>query len=114
MSDSKSSFHNINYGMAKKTFKTYIIGFMLCIVLTLIPFYSIILKLGDKKTLLWVIVLSAIAQFFVQVICFLRMNYQNEEAKTNVLSFIFSGVVLLVIIGGSLWIMTSLNYFMMH
>ena len=109
-----ADFHNIDYGMAKKTKRIYLIGFLSCLVLTLIPFYAVILRATSRHNLLWIILIAALIQFFVQVICFLRMNYRNEQAKVNVLSLLFSAVVLLVIIGGSIWIMTSLNYFMMH
>ena len=112
--NNKTTFHDIDYGMGKKTAKVYLLGFIACLILTFIPFLSVIHVVASKTTLMWIIFISAVLQFFVQVICFLRMNFSNQQAKVNTLSFIFSGVVLLVIIGGSLWIMTSLNYFMMH
>ena len=100
-------------GMGHKTLATYALGFLLCIILTLIPFFSVIHPIFEKKIILAILLLSAVLQFFVQVICFLRMNYQTEQSKMNVMSFVFAGVVLFVVIGGSVWIMTSLNYFMM-
>ena len=103
-----------NYGMGKKTFNTYFLGFVLCIILTLIPFYSIMHSVANKATLIFILLSSAVIQFFVQVICFLRMNGNTEQGQLNIMSFIFTGVVTVVVIGGSLWIMSNLNYFMMH
>jgi cytochrome o ubiquinol oxidase subunit IV len=102
-----------HYGMGEKTTSHYIIGFVLCIILTLIPFFSVIHHWYTTKTLLGILLISAVLQFFVQVKFFLSMNLRNKQGKMNVMCFVFSGVVLLVVIGGSLWIITSLNYFMM-
>ncbi len=115
MNDTSENNHlEADFGIRKKTLRVYVSGFFLCVILTLIPFMTVIDHTASKKILLTVILLSAIAQFLVQVVCFLRLNNQTEQGRTNVLSFIFTGIVLLVIIGGSVWIMTSLNYFMMH
>jgi cytochrome o ubiquinol oxidase subunit IV len=102
------------FGVGKKSLGSYTIGFMLCIVLTLIPFYSVIHSIFSKKILLIILFLSALLQFFVQTLYFLRLNVSSEHAKMNVLVFIFTGIVAFIIIGGSIWIMTNLNYFMMH
>ena len=111
---SENTGHNDDFGIGKKTFGIYLSGFILCLVLTFIPFFSVIYKVASFSGLLVILLVSALLQFFVQVICFLRLNNQTEQGRTNVLSFIFTGIVLLVVIGGSVWIMTSLNYFMMH
>ena len=103
-----------DFGTGKKTFRIYFSGFLLCVILTLIPFLVVIHQVGSTAFILAVILSTALLQFFVQVICFLRLNTQTVQGVTNVLSFVFTGVVLLVVIGGSVWIMTSLNYFMMH
>lgn len=105
---------NESYGVGKKTLSVYFSGFVLCVILTLIPFFSVMYHVATKPVLLIILLVSAIAQFFVQVLCFLRLNNQTEQGRMNVMSFIFTGIVLLVVIGGSVWIMFSLNYFMMH
>ena len=119
--------HEPEYGTGKKTLSVYVIGLILCLVLTLIPFemtehYKSLAQtsitsselLSHKKLLLFVLFICAILQFFVQVICFLRLSSRTEQGKTNIYSFVFSIVVLIVLVGGSLWIMHSLNYNMMH
>jgi|SaaInlStandDraft_7_1057024.scaffolds.fasta_scaffold332576_1 cytochrome o ubiquinol oxidase subunit IV len=103
-----------DFGLDKKTFGIYFTGFILCVVLTFIPFYTVIYKIAAREVLLAILVVTAIAQFFVQVLCFLRLNNRTEQGRTNVLSFIIAWVLVLVVIVGSIWIMNNLNYFMMH
>ena len=103
-----------DYGTGKKTLKVYIVGIVLCVILTLIPFGAVMYPgISDAGTLAIVFV-SAFLQFLVQVLCFLRLNYTTEQAKMNTMSFIFAIVILFVVIAGSLWIMWSLGYRMMH
>lgn len=106
--------HQKDYGTNKKTFSVYMLGFLLCIILTLIPFYVVIEHTMSKATMLEVLLVSAVLQFFVQVICFLRFHGKTEQGLLNIYTFSFTGVVCVVLIGGSLWIMNNLNYFMMN
>lgn len=101
------------FGMAKKTLSIYILGFILCLILTFIPFYIVEQHLFAVSTRLIVLVICAIAQLFVQVICFLRMNTKTEAAVNNTMSFMFTIIIAGVLIGGSLWIMLNMNYNMM-
>jgi cytochrome o ubiquinol oxidase subunit IV len=103
-----------NYGMGQKTFKVYFFGVIMSAVLTLIPFAAVMYHYYSKGLTLAILLICALVQFLVQVICFLRLNIQSDEGKTNVLLFIFAIVVLIAIIGGSVWIMYHLNYNMMH
>jgi cytochrome o ubiquinol oxidase subunit IV len=103
-----------DYGVANKTFGVYAFGFILCIFLTLVPFYAVMHSIASYEYLAAIILVSALAQFFVQIICFLRLNTKTEQGKINVWSFIFTGFVAFVVIAGSVWIMCNLNYFMMH
>lgn len=102
------------YGTGKKKLSVYVTGVVLCVILTLISFMSIMYMTFSKRTLLSIIFISAFVQFIVQVIFFLRLNAKNEESRMNLMSFIFTLVILIVLIGGSLWILWSLNYRMMH
>ena len=110
----QSVTHEQDFGTGKKTFGIYFLGFLFCVILTLIPFWVVIHHVGSTSFILVAILATALLQFFVQLVCFLRLNTQTEQGLVNILSFVFTGVVLLVVIGGSVWIMTSLNYFMMH
>lgn len=105
---------NHDTGLANKTFGAYAFGFMLCIFLTILPFYAVMHQLAPRGTLIsWIFIMAAI-QFFVQIICFLRLKADSDQGKMQIWSFIFTGLIAVVVIGGSLWIMANLNYNMMH
>ena len=102
-----------DYGIGKKKLGIYTIGLISCVILTLIAFGIVMKNPFSKWQTFAIIYIAAIVQFFVQLFCFLRLNTQTEQGKNNVLSFIFTGVVLTSIIIGSLWIMWSCNKNMM-
>ena len=101
-------------GLSPKTFGTYAFGFILCLILTAIPFYMVMQQSASKLVLVGIIMITAVIQFFVQVLCFLRLNHHSKQGQLNTLALAFTATVLVVIIGGSMWIMTNLDYFMMH
>lgn len=103
-----------DYGTGQKKIGLYLIGFFSCSVLTLLSFWVVMSHMFTKIEVLTLIFSSACVQFLVQVICFLRLSTQTEQGKTNVMTFLFTGVILTSIIVGSLWIMWNLNYYMVH
>ena len=103
-----------DYGAGQKNLGMYLIGFISCSVLTLVSFWSVMSQRFSKLEVLTLIFSSACIQFLVQVIFFLRLTTQTEQGKVNIMTFLFTGVILTSIILGSLWIMWNLNYYMMH
>jgi cytochrome o ubiquinol oxidase subunit IV len=103
-----------DYGTGHKKLSVYIAGLISCVVLTLIAFGAVMSQSFSYWATFTVIYVAALIQFFIQVICFLRLNTQTEQARTNVMAIVFTVVILLTIVAGSLWIMWSLNYYMMH
>src|SRR6478736_2843707 len=103
-----------DFGTGQKRLSVYFAGFVACVALTLLSFWSVMSGHFDRTITYVILYSSAIVQFFIQVICFLRLNTQTEQGRANVLSFVFSGVILVTIVIGSVWIMWNTNYFMMH
>jgi cytochrome o ubiquinol oxidase operon protein cyoD len=103
-----------DFGTGKKKLGIYMAGLMACIVLTLIAFGTVMVNKFPKQEIITIIFSAAIMQFLVQLLCFLRLNTQTEQGKINVMSFVFTGVILVTIIAGSLWIMWNCNYYMSH
>lgn len=103
-----------DFGTGKKKLGIYTIGFITCIILTLVAFGTVMLNDLPKLAALIIIFVAAIFQFFMQVICFLRLNVQTEQGVMNVMSFVFTGIILTSIVAGSLWIMWNCNYYMSH
>ena len=97
------------------TLLSYISGFVFSLVLTLTAF---ILVNGHVTSghaayshgfLSVAIVGLAIMQLIVQLAFFLHLGAESKP-RWNLAVFIFMLVVLVVIVGGSLWIMNNLNY----
>ena len=105
---------NSDYGTGQKTLRIYVIGFTLCIALTLIPFYVVITNKFSIQMTFVVIFIAALLQFLAQVIFFLRLNIRTTQAQLNVVSFVLTIGMVITVILGSLWIMWNLNYNMMH
>jgi cytochrome o ubiquinol oxidase operon protein cyoD len=103
-----------DYGTGSKKLGMYLVGFISCAILTLLSFWGVMSQRFSKLEILVLIFSSACIQFLVQVIFFLRLTSQTEQGRTNIMTFLFTGVVLTSIIIGSLWIMWNLNYYMMH
>lgn len=104
-----------------KTLKSYMVGLILALILTLLSFHIASLHLDPKtaahalsdKAYFWVMMLLAVIQLFVQVVCFLRIN-SSKEGRWELMPFLFTIFVVFVVVGGSMWIMWNLNYNMMH
>ncbi len=101
------------FGTGKKKLSIYITGMFLCVILTLIPFAIVDKHLLGPEAAFAVMLVAAIVQFVVQVICFLRLNTSTPQSMMNLMSLIFTIVVLFVLVAGSLWIMWSLHENMM-
>ena len=106
--------HEPDFGTGQKKLSVYIVGMIICAVLTLFSFWAVISQYMSDNATVFAIFTAAIIQFFVQLICFLRLNVETTQGKMNVMTFIFTGLILMCIVVGSLWIMWNLGYNMMH
>lgn len=103
-----------DFGTGDKKLSVYTVGLLICILLTLLAFWVVMANTLSKQAIFAIIYSSAIIQFFVQLICFIRLNTQTEQGRINVMGLVFVGVILLSVIVGSLWIMWNLNFYMVH
>lgn len=93
--------------------RSYLLGFALSAILTAIPFWLVMSgALGNRGATAAVVIAFAALQILVHTVCFLHVNTQAESGWT-LLAYIFTGVILLITIAGSLWIMYHLNSNMM-
>ena|SRR3990167_4276882 len=109
---SDHSVQIMKYGVKAKTMKSYLTGLFLSLILTGISFILVGKHLLSTTDLYITLTALAIAQLFAQVICFLRLNV-SEEGRWNTMPFIFTFIIVGVVVGGSLWIMYNLNMNMM-
>lgn len=91
----------------------YLIGFVLSVILTAIPFWLVMTgALDSKQATAWIIMIFAVAQIVVHMIFFLHMNAKAEEGWTLV-SLIFTLILVVITLAGSLWVMYHLDSNMM-
>ena len=92
---------------------SYLIGFVLSAVLTVIPFWLVMTgALESRQATVLIVIAMAIAQILVHTICFLHVNAEGEGGWT-LMAYMFTAVLVLITIGGSVWIMFHLNTNMM-
>lgn len=103
----------VDYGTGEKTLEIYTIGMIVCVFLTLLPFGAVMIPILSRPTTVGLVVACALSQFIVQLVCFLRLNYNTEQAMLNVRSFALCLFILFVLLAGSLWIMWTLDQRMM-
>ncbi|WP_107674754.1 cytochrome o ubiquinol oxidase subunit IV [Agrobacterium sp. LAD9] len=100
-------------GASHGTFKSYMIGFILSVILTAIPFWLVMGDVLESKTLLVIAIMGlGVIQIFVHMIYFLHMDTKSEGGWTF-MALIFTVVVLLITLSGSLWVMYNMNKNMM-
>jgi cytochrome o ubiquinol oxidase operon protein cyoD len=95
------------------TLKDYLTGFVLSVVLTALAFWLVMGKvLAGSGTTTLVILSLAVVQIVVHVIYFLHMNARSEGGW-SMLALIFTLVLVVIALAGSLWVMYHLNQNMM-
>jgi cytochrome o ubiquinol oxidase operon protein cyoD len=99
-------------GAARGTYGSYTIGFLLSIVLTAVSFALVMSGMVSRPAALTGIVVAAALQFLLHLHYFLHLD-TSSEMRWNVMAFLLTLLILILFIGGSIWIMTSLNYRMM-
>lgn len=87
--------------------RPYVIGFVWSVILTTTAFSATELTHGNR--LIAVLVGLALAQLVIQLVYFLHLG-QERGAKWNTLVFGFMGMVVAILVFGSWWIMSHLNY----
>ncbi|WP_191822540.1 cytochrome o ubiquinol oxidase subunit IV [Lysobacter capsici] len=91
----------------------YAIGFVLSLILTAIPFWLVMAKVLPSSGMTAFVVLAfAVVQIVVHMVYFLHMNTKSEGGW-NMLALIFTLVLVVIMLAGSLWVMHHLNTNMM-
>jgi len=93
--------------------KSYTIGFLLSVLLTAIPFWLVMGKVIDKSSTAGLVLLGlAAVQIVVHMVYFLHMNTKSEGGW-SILALIFTVMLVVIMLSGSLWVMYHLNHNMM-
>jgi cytochrome o ubiquinol oxidase operon protein cyoD len=103
-------------GESHASVKSYMIGFVLSVILTAIPFGLVMNTTHygfTADTVLAAILALAVVQVFVHVVYFLHMD-RSAEQRWNVLAFSFTVMILAIVVAGSIWIMHNATANMEH
>lgn len=92
------------------TISSYTLGFSYSIVFTLIAFW-IAPHLGSFAYP--AIIITALLQLLVQVIFFLHLG-RDPKQQWNMIMFVFTGLIISILIIGTLWIMSNLEHLHMQ
>jgi len=99
-------------GASKGSLQSYLTGFVLSLILTAIPFALVLNGTLSSSAILAGIFSAGIVQILVHLHYFLHLD-TSSAARWNVLAMIFTVLIMVLFVGGTLWFMSSLNYRMM-
>ena len=104
---------NPPHGADHGTLRSYLTGFVLSVILTAIPFWLVMSGVLDSKvaTVLAITTL-AVVQIFVHMVYFLHMNPRAEDGW-SIMALVFTLILVVIALVGSLWIIYHLNANMM-
>jgi cytochrome o ubiquinol oxidase operon protein cyoD len=91
------------------TLRTYVTGFVASIVLTIAAYLLVTHRALSRRTLIAAVIGLALAQFLVQLLFFLHLGRETKP-RWKLMVALFMVMVVLILVFGSLWIMTNLNY----
>jgi cytochrome o ubiquinol oxidase operon protein cyoD len=93
--------------------KDYVIGFILSVILTAIPFWLVMSGALHSASATGLVIMGfAAVQIVVHMVYFLHMSPKVEGGQ-NLLALIFTLVLVGIVLSGSLWVMYHLNHNMM-
>lgn len=92
-----------------RLFLRYVIGFLSALLLS-VGSYLIVVNGGLESSAIMAVILTlAVVQLIVQLIFFLHLDIRGRSAGRTVV-FVFTIIMMLVVVVGSLWIMRNLDY----
>ncbi|RYH04466.1 cytochrome-c oxidase [Salipiger sp. IMCC34102] len=92
---------------ARAEMRRYAIGAILSAVLTLAAFWVVLADGVARGTALWIVGAAGVAQIAVQLRCFLHIGSASKREDLHLI--LFSALLAGLMIGGTIWIMTSLH-----
>jgi cytochrome o ubiquinol oxidase operon protein cyoD len=92
--------------------KSYTLGFIASLILTAATYALVQLHVSHHHFSHPLVMVSifclAIAQLFVQLVCFLHLGRESRP-RWNIMVMLIAVMVVIILVGGSLWIMYNLN-----
>ncbi len=91
------------------TTRSYVIGFLLSLVFTLIPYYMVVNHSVSGNALLATILGFAVIQMIIQITFFLHLG-RGPKPNWNLFFFVSTVGIILIVVGGSIVIINNLHY----
>jgi cytochrome o ubiquinol oxidase operon protein cyoD len=101
-------------GIRHARLRTYLIGFALALLLTVLPFGLVMFGSGDfpHGFILGALALAAVVQILVHLHFFLHLD-RGSNSGGDLLALAFTVLIIAIMLGGTLWIMFDLHARMM-
>jgi cytochrome o ubiquinol oxidase operon protein cyoD len=97
---------------AHGTLKSYTVGLLLSLGLTLLSFGAVMANVIPMRFALLAIVVLAVAQLLVQLVYFLHLGTARSQ-RSNTGIFVLTAMLIAILVSGSLWVMHNANVNMM-
>jgi len=91
------------------TVRSYVIGFVLSLVFTLIPYYLVVHQTVSGTALLMTIMGFAVIQAIIQITFFLHLG-RGPKPNWNLFFFVSTVGIIMIVVGGSIVIISNLHY----
>ena len=99
-------------GARQGSLKSYSTGFLLSVVLTVLSFALVMSGAFSRPAILFGILTAAVVQILVHLHYFLHLD-TSSAMRWNLMALVFAVLVIILFVGGTLWIMYHLHYRMM-
>ncbi len=99
-------------GASRGSLQSYLTGFVLALILTAIPFAMVMSGALSSGVTLAGIFVAGIVQILVHLHYFLHLD-TSSAAGWNMLATLFTLAIMVLFVGGTIWIMFNLYYRMM-
>ncbi|SCK27405.1 cytochrome o ubiquinol oxidase subunit IV [Vogesella sp. LIG4] len=104
--------HTHDHAASHGSVSSYLTGFVLSVILTVIPFWLVMNGGLNPHDTLLTIAGFAVVQILVHLKYFLHLNF-SSEGRINSLAFLFTGLVIVLLVALSVWIIFSADALMM-
>ncbi len=104
--------HDGAHDAAHGSLTSYTIGFLLSLLLTAGSFGAVMSGVVPHAMILPAIVVLAVTQLLVQLALFLHLGSAPDQ-RSNTVIFLLTGMLIAIIVAGSLWVMHNANMNMM-
>lgn len=99
----------VYYARPKLPTYTYVSGYILCLALTVSAYLLVTRHVAHGTAIIAAVIALALLQFMVQLLFFLHLGRETRP-RWRLVVFLLMLTVICILVFGSLWIMSNLNY----